>query len=37
LHSDIHLLRAPVEPSAKLRVFTEQLKRFIGEPHRWAV
>lgn len=37
LHSDIHLLRAPVEPSAKLRVFSEQLKRFIGEPHRWAV
>jgi len=35
--ADIHLLRAPVEPAAKLRVFVEALRRHIGDPPRWAV
>lgn len=32
----IHLLRALHEPSAKVRVFTERLKAFIGSPPIWS-
>lgn len=35
--ADIHLLRAPVEPAAKLRVFVDALKRHIGTPPIWSV
>ncbi len=35
MHADIHLLRAPVDPAAKLQAFTSALKSFIGSPPRW--
>lgn len=37
LQTDIHLLRAPVEPAAKLRVFVEELRRQVGDPPLWSV
>jgi DNA-binding transcriptional LysR family regulator len=37
LQTGIHALRALAQPAAKLRLFIDELKDYIGEPARWTV
>lgn len=37
MRTDIHVLRALAQPSAKLRTFIDELKSHIGAPERWSL